>query len=100
MCIHSPEPVTQGDVASCVNMSRAGFSRFFKRCTGRGFVESLNDIRVGHACRLLIDTGLTITEICYQAGFQNISNFNRQFLKYRHTSPRKYRSVHFNLHVS
>ena len=91
---HCTEPIRQDDVAELVNMSRAGFSRFFKRCTGRSFVDCLADIRIGQACRMLIDTDLTITEICFRTGFRNISNFNRQFLKHKKISPRKYKQQH------
>ena len=70
----------QHDVADYLNMSRSGFSRFFRRCTGQSFIRCLNDMRVGQACRYLIDTDMTITEICFKSGFRNLSNFNRQFL--------------------
>lgn len=75
------------DVASLVGMSDVGFSRFFKQRTGRTFIEDLNDIRLGHAISLLINTTQTISEICFACGFNNLSNFNRLFLKKKKCTP-------------
>jgi AraC-like DNA-binding protein len=85
------ETIFQADVARRVGLSPAAFSRFFRRATGRGFTETLNDIRLGHACEMLRETDRTVAEICYECGFENLANFNRQFRR-RHTlSPREWR---------
>src|SRR5690606_19596174 len=76
---HYSEPITLADMATHVNMHEASFSRFVKKSTGKTFIDSLNEIRLGHATRLLIDTSQTIAEIAYGCGFNNISNFNRIF---------------------
>lgn len=91
---HINEQLKQKQVADTVNMSRAGFSRFFKRCTGKRFSDYLIDMRIGYACRLLLDTDKTVTEICFETGFLNISNFNRQFLKHKRMNPTQYRKEH------
>jgi AraC-like DNA-binding protein len=85
------KPITLGDVAKLANMSEASFSRFFKQRTGINFIESLNEIRLGHASRLLIDTTQSIAEVAYNCGFNNISNFNRIFKKKKNTTPKEFR---------
>jgi AraC-like DNA-binding protein len=85
------KPITLGDVAKLANMSEASFSRFFKQRTGINFIDSLNEIRLGHASRLLIDTTQSIAEVAYNCGFNNISNFNRIFRKKKNTTPKEFR---------
>jgi AraC-like DNA-binding protein len=58
---------------------------------GKTFPAFVNDLRVGRACRLLAETEMSITEIALNCGYRNISNFNRQFLRLRETSPRQFR---------
>ncbi len=72
-------------------MSPPSFSRFFHRATNRTFRAFLNEVRIGHASRLLLETDQSVVEICHDSGFGNLSNFNRQFLKLRKVSPRDYR---------
>ena len=80
------------EVAGMVNMSETAFSHFFKKQTQRSFTDYLTDIRIGYAARELIDSEKTISEICYQSGFNNISNFNRTFKKKRGVTPSDFRS--------
>lgn len=79
------------DVANLVSMTEESFSRFIKKRTGNTFINSLNEIRLGHASRMLIDTTHSITEISYQCGFNNISNFNRLFKKKKNCTPKEFR---------
>ena len=79
------------DVADLVGMTEVAFSRFLKKRTGRSFIDSLNDIRLGHATRLLIDTTNSVAEICGDCGFNNLSNFNRIFKKKKGCTPREFR---------
>ena len=65
--------VSLADVARAVSMPEVSFSRFIKKRTGKTFVKSLNEIRLGHASRLLIDTSETIAEVSYKCGFNNLS---------------------------
>lgn len=83
--------VTLADVAKITNMPDVSFSRFIKKRTGKTFIDSLNEIRLGHASRLLIDTTATISEIAYSCGFNNISNFNRIFKRKKNTTPKQFR---------
>lgn len=76
------------DVAS---MSANAFSRYFKKQTQKNFSHFVNEIRIGHACRLLQKKDLNITQVCYESGFQSITNFNKFFRRHTGKSPLEYR---------
>ena len=84
-----------GHVASQLNMSDSAFSHFFTKFAFRNFTHFLIDVRVGHACKLLLDTDETINQICFKSGFNNLANFNRLFKKYRKCTPQEYRRRYF-----
>jgi len=86
--------ITLAEVARIANMPQVSFSRFIKKRTGKTFVESLNEIRLGHASRLLIETSSTVAEIAYKCGFNNISNFNRTFKRKKLCIPREFRETY------
>jgi AraC-like DNA-binding protein len=90
---HFRETVFQTDVARSIGLSAPAFSRFFRRATGRGFAETLTDVRLGHACELLRATDHTVAEICYASGFENLANFNRQFRQRQGMPPREWRKT-------
>ncbi len=79
------------DVAALVNMSTSAFSHFFRKNTNKSFRQFLIDVRLGHACKLLLDTDQNIKQICYTSGFNNVANFNRLFKKYRSCTPLEFR---------
>ena len=83
--------ISLGEVARLVSMTEVSFSRFIKKRTGNTFIDSLNEIRLGHASRMLIDTTHSISEISYHCGFNNISNFNRIFKKKKTCTPKEFR---------
>lgn len=78
-------------LAQIVNMTPTAFSRFFKLRTGKTVSDYITDIRIGHASRMLVDTQQSIAEICYDCGFNNLSNFNRIFKKKKECSPKEFR---------
>ncbi len=80
------------EVADLVNMSETAFSHFFKKRTQRSFSDYIADMKVGYAARQLVETEKNISEICYDCGFNNISNFNRIFKKKLAVTPRDFRS--------
>jgi AraC-like DNA-binding protein len=92
--LHAQMPAApdQAEMAKLAKMTPAGFSRFFKRFVGRSYVDYVNAWRVGLACRQLMQTALSITQIAFDCGFENLSNFNRQFRKYKGMTPREYRA--------
>lgn len=83
--------ITLNDLAKLVNMTEVSFSRFIKKRTGISFIDSLNEIRLGHASRILIDTTNSVAEVSYSCGFNNISNFNRLFKKKKCCTPKEFR---------
>jgi len=83
--------VSLTEAAKLVAMSEVAFSRFFKMRTGKTFVDTLNEVRLGHASRMLIDTTQSINEIAYHCGFNNMSNFNRIFKKKKNCTPKEFR---------
>ena len=91
---HFDKPVGLTEAAKLASMSEVAFSRFFKARTGKTFVDTLNDIRLGHASRMLIETGYNINEVAYKCGFNNMSNFNRMFKKKKNCTPKEFRETY------
>jgi len=81
----------ESDLAQLAGQSVSAFSRYFRRHTGLPFVQYVNRMRINLACQLLMDDELSVTDICYKVGFNNLSNFNRQFLTTKGMAPSKFR---------
>lgn len=81
------------DVAKLANMSESAFSRYFKKRTRRTFSQFIAEIRIEHACKLLVQDKMSISAISLESGFNNLSNFNRQFKQLKKTTPLAYRST-------
>lgn len=94
---HFSRPIRLSEVADLVEMAETAFSRYFKVKTGVTFVDFLNDIRLGHASRLLIDTKKSIGDIAFECGFTSISNFNRIFKRRKNNTPKDFREKHGNV---
>jgi AraC-like DNA-binding protein len=82
------------EMARNAGMSSSAFSRYFRRMTGRTVSEFVNEVRIGHARRMLIETDRTIAEVAFACGFESLSNFNRRFRGITGTSPREFRQRH------
>ena len=82
------------ELAELSGYTPSGFSRVFRRRTGRTFTAHVNGLRINRACNLLTRSGRSITEICFEVGFNNVSNFNRQFRAITAMTPRAYRDCH------
>jgi len=83
--------ISLSNIAEIVGMTEVSFSRFFKKRTSKTFIDSLNEIRLGHATRMLVNTTHSVSEICLYCGFNNISNFNRIFKKKKGCTPSEFR---------
>jgi AraC-like DNA-binding protein len=81
------------DVAKNVNMSVPAFCSYFKKCTKKTYIDFLNEVRIGHACKQLMDTQMTVAEIAYDSGYNTLVNFNKQFLKSKKSTPSAYRKA-------
>jgi AraC-like DNA-binding protein len=79
------------EIASKLNMTVPSFSRYVKRHTKKTFSEIISDVRIGYACKLLMEDNYSISEICYQSGFDNLSNFYRHFSKKKGLVPKEFR---------
>jgi AraC-like DNA-binding protein len=88
---HLAEPLRQGSLAKLAGMNASAFGRFFRKATGATVVDYINDVRIGHACRLLTDTEESILAISSKSGFNNLSHFNRQFRRLRGSTPSGFR---------
>lgn len=86
-------PVRLADAAQVAGMNENAFSRFFAQRTRKTFSGYVQEMRLQKAARLLIEDKISVTEICYECGYNNISNFNRQFLNYYQMSPVAYRKA-------
>ncbi len=89
--------VRQEDAAKLLRMSPASFSRFFRQHARNTFVGLVGELRIGEACRLLMETDAPITEIAFGVGYQNLSNFNEHFRRLRGMTPRDYRTMMVNM---
>lgn len=87
------QEIQLSDVARLANMSESAFSRYFKKRTRRTFSQFITEIRIEHACKLLVQDKMSISAISLESGFNNLSNFNRQFKLLKKTTPLAYRST-------
>jgi len=87
------EGFTVAQAAAMANMTEITFSRNFQAVTGHSFVDFLNRIRIGQACGMLYASDNQITSIAQEAGFKNLANFNRHFLKVKGMTPSAYRET-------
>ena len=88
---HYREEIRLAQLSDIAGMSDSSFSRFFKLHTGRNLSDYIIDLRLGYACRQLVDSTNSVAEICYASGFNNLSNFNRIFKKRKGCSPSEFR---------
>ncbi len=88
---HFSKDIPLEKMATLANMTKTSFCRFFKKMTGQTFTGYLNELRVGHACRLLIESRKTVSEIAYASGFSSSTHFNRIFYREKKQSPTDYR---------
>jgi AraC-like DNA-binding protein len=87
------QPITQHEVARLIHMSPSSFGRFFKQLAGRTFIDYLNELRIGEACRLLTETDLSITQISLRVGYANLTYFDRRFRRAKGMTARQWRNA-------
>ncbi|MEB0206555.1 AraC family transcriptional regulator [Pseudomonas sp. CCC3.1] len=85
--------LTLEEVAAYMGMKPTYFSRVFKQATGRCFIEFVNRLRISKSCELLADGEKAVTDVCFESGFNNISNFNRRFQQLKGMTPSHYRRL-------
>lgn len=92
--------ITIQEVAKHVHISPNYFCRYFKQRTSKTYIQFVTELRVGHACKLLLENNLNINQICYESGFNNVSNFNRKFKEIIGQSPSQYYKEYSKKNVS
>lgn len=88
---HYNEKISLDQVAALLNMTRQSFCRYFKNKTQKTYIQFLMEVRIGYACRLLIEDEKNVAEISYEAGYNNISHFNHQFKLITKKKPLEYK---------
>lgn len=96
---HYMDELRLAELADLVSMSESAFSRFFRLSTSRSVSDYIVDIRLGAAARRLVDTTDPVSTICYDCGFNTLSNFNRLFRKHKGCSPTEFREKYFKTKV-
>ena len=93
---HFNKEITLESVADVANMTKTAFCKYFKKYTNKTYVVFLNELRIEHACKHLVSNqDITVADVAYKVGFNNISNFNRQFKKIKHKTPLVYKQESF-----
>lgn len=88
--------ISLSTIASKVHMSNSSFCKYFKKRTKKTFTEYVNKLRVANASKLLSESDLTISQVCFESGFNSVSYFNRQFKKYKKIGPKEYSKLHYH----
>lgn len=83
--------VSATEGASLINLSESAFCHFFKKSTGKTFSDYINEVRISHACNLLLLTDTTISEVAFSCGFDSLTYFNRVFKSKKHATPRDFK---------
>lgn len=83
-------------IAGLVHMTPSAFCHYFKKYTKKTFTQYVNEVRIGYACKLLMESDLNVSEVCYQSGYNSLSRFNKCFKKITKKTPLNYRK-HFSL---
>lgn len=84
--------ITLDEMSNLTNMTVPAFSRYFKKKTGKTFTKFVNEHRLVHASKLLAEEPISITDVCFESGFNNFSHFNKLFKEFAGKSPSKYRN--------
>lgn len=87
---HFPDDLSLDTIADLAGMTPPAFCRYFKTRANKTFSEFVSEVRIGHACKLLINGKLSITQISFESGFRTLSNFNRQFKEITGQTPSTY----------
>ncbi|AKD54527.1 AraC family transcriptional regulator [Spirosoma radiotolerans] len=87
---HFPDDLSLDTIADLAGMTSPAFCRYFKTRANKTFSEFVSEVRIGHACKLLMDGKLNITQISFESGFRTLSNFNRQFKDITGQTPSAY----------
>jgi len=91
---HFTGKIYLGEIAAVVGLVPNSFCRYFKSRTGKTYTQFLTEIRVGHACKLLLDNRISIKQLCYESGFNNFTCFHKSFRLITGKTPQSYQKEH------
>ncbi|SHJ15886.1 AraC-type DNA-binding protein [Arenibacter nanhaiticus] len=97
---HFKSQISLEEISELLNMTTTSFCRYFKPRANKTFTRFVNDIRIGHARKLLLEDNFNVSQICYECGFNTLSNFNRQFKAITNMSPIEYRKLFLDIKTS
>ncbi|NKI27014.1 AraC family transcriptional regulator [Arenibacter sp. 6A1] len=97
---HFKSQISLEEISELLNMTTTSFCRYFKPRANKTFTRFVNDIRIGHARKLLLEDNFNVSQICYECGFNTLSNFNRQFKAITNMSPLEYRKLFLDIKTS
>ncbi len=86
--------ITLKEAAQLAHLSTSAFCRYFKKCTGKTFMDFVKEVRINHACQLLQYKPMSVSEVGFNCGYNNMANFNRQFRQITNHSPKKYQQLY------
>lgn len=90
--VNFKEEITLDEIANLVSMTIPSFCRYFKKITNKTFIQFVNEYRLVHASKLLAEQPMSITDVCFESGFNNFSHFNKSFKAFTGQNPSQYRS--------
>jgi len=88
------QPISLEEVSKIAHLDKYSFCRYFKKITHKSFVSYLNEFRISMACKLLVKNTYSISQICFLVGYNNVSNFYKQFKKIMKVTPSKYKELY------
>lgn len=88
---HFRSEIRLEEIAEIAHMSYSGFCRYFKNRTKKSFTHFVNEVRIGYSCKLLLEKDVSVASACYEAGFNNLANFNEQFKKFLKLTPYQFK---------
>ncbi len=95
--MHYNEKITLNQVALLLNMTTQSFCRYFKNKTNKTYIQFLMEVRIGYACKLLVEDEKNVSEVCYACGYNNMSHFNYQFKTITKKTPLKYKGDYLKM---
>jgi AraC-like DNA-binding protein len=87
------QKISLKEVADLIHLTESNFCKFFKKATGKTYSNYLNELRINEACRMLVQTEKTISQISFDCGFETLSYFNRVFLEKKMMTPSSYKQT-------
>ncbi|WP_230679854.1 AraC family transcriptional regulator [Pontibacter rufus] len=96
---HFKQKITLEEIADIAGLIPNSFCRYFKDMTGKTFSRFVTEIRVGYACKLLVDNKMSIKQLCYESGFSNFNSFHKSFKQIVDKTPQTYQKEYLKINA-